>query len=126
MNNQLARNEIKNPIERLAIFVLAVLLVIILATLTIRQFQVADPYVKSVLSLTGNPLQGSAIFQMNCAGCHISVSDSQVGPNLHGVSDRKSELDLIRQVTSGQTPPMPQFQPSPQEMADLLKYLEQI
>jgi len=35
-------------------------------------------------------------------------------------------LDLIRQVTSGQTPPMPQFQPSPQEMADLLKYLEQM
>jgi mono/diheme cytochrome c family protein len=63
---------------------------------------------------------------MNCAGCHISVSDSQVGPNLHGVSERKSEFDLIRQVTSGQTPPMPQFQPSPQEMADLLKYLEQI
>ncbi|MEG3930345.1 MULTISPECIES: c-type cytochrome [unclassified Microcoleus] len=126
MNNQLARNEIKNPIERLAIFALAVLLAIILATLTIRQFQVADPYVKSVLSLTGNPFQGSAIFQMNCAGCHISVSDSQVGPNLHGVSDRKSEFDLIRQVTSGQTPPMPQFQPSPQEMADLLKYLEQI
>ena len=126
MNQQLARNEIKNPIERLAIFALAVLLAIILASMTIRQFQVADPYVKSVLSLTGNQFQGSAIFQMNCAGCHTSVSDSQVGPNLHGVSDRKSELDLIRQVTSGQTPPMPQFQPSPQEMADLLKYLEQI
>ena len=126
MNHQIARNETKNPIERLAIFAIAVLLAIILTTMTIRQFQVADPYVKSVLSLTGNQVQGSAIFQMNCAGCHISVADSQVGPNLHGVSERKSELDLIRQVTSGQTPPMPQFQPSPQEMADLLKYLEQI
>ncbi|MEG3839785.1 cytochrome c [Microcoleus sp. herbarium14] len=63
---------------------------------------------------------------MNCAGCHISAPESQVGPNLHRVSDRKSEFDLIRQVTSGRTPPMPQFQPSPQEMADLLKYLEQI
>ncbi|MEK0196099.1 cytochrome c, partial [Microcoleus anatoxicus PTRS1] len=41
-------------------------------------------------------------------------------------SERKSEFDLIRQVTSGQTPPMPQFQPSPQEMADLLIYLEQM
>ena len=97
-----------------------------LASMTIHQFQVADPYVKSVLSLTGDQFQGSAIFQMNCAGCHISTPESQVGPNLNRVSDRKSEFDLIRQVTSGRTPPMPQFQPSPQEMADLLKYLEQI
>jgi mono/diheme cytochrome c family protein len=126
LNHQLARNEIRNPIERLVIFAIAVLLAIMLASMTIRQFQVADPYVKSVLSLTGDQFQGSAIFQMNCAGCHISASDSQVGPNLHRVSDRKSEFDLIRQVTSGRTPPMPQFQPSPQEMADLLKYLEQI
>ncbi|MEG3897641.1 MULTISPECIES: cytochrome c [unclassified Microcoleus] len=126
MNHQLAGNEIRNPIERLAIFAIAVLLAIMLASMTIRQFQVADPYVKNVLSLTGNQFQGSAIFQMNCAGCHISVADTQVGPNLHRVSERKSEFDLIRQVTSGQTPPMPQFQPSPQEMADLLKYLEQI
>ncbi|MEG3858250.1 c-type cytochrome [Microcoleus sp. herbarium12] len=126
MNHQLARNELKNPIERLVIFAIAVLLAIMLASIAIRQFQVADPYVKSVLSLTGNQFQGSAIFQMNCAGCHTLVSDSQVGPNLHRVSQRKSEFDLIRQVTSGRTPPMPQFQPSPQEMADLLKYLEQI
>ena len=97
-----------------------------LANMTIRQFQVADPYVKSVLSLTGDQFQGSAIFQMNCAGCHISTPESQVGPNLYRVSDRKSEFELIRQVTSGRTPPMPQFQPSPQEMADLLKYLEQL
>ncbi|MEO9123484.1 MAG: cytochrome c [Microcoleus sp.] len=126
MNHQLATNEIKNPIERLAIVAIAVLLAIMLATMTIRQFQVTDPYVKSVLSLTGDKFQGSAIFQMNCAGCHISVGDTQVGPNLHRVSERKSEFDLIRQVTSGRTPPMPQFQPSPQEMADLLKYLQQI
>jgi mono/diheme cytochrome c family protein len=126
LNHQIATNEIKSPIERLVIFAIAVLLAIMLATMTIRQFQVADPYVKSVLSLTGDQFQGSAIFQMNCAGCHISVGDSQVGPNLHRVSERKSEFDLIRQVTSGRTPPMPQFQPSPQEMADLLKYLQQI
>ncbi|MCC3554818.1 cytochrome c [Microcoleus sp. PH2017_35_SFW_U_B] len=117
MNHQIATNEIKNPIERLLIFAIALLLAIMLATMTIRQFQVADPYVKSVLSLAGDQFQGSAIFQMNCAGCHISVGETQVGPNLHR---------LIRQVTSGRTPPMPQFQPSPQEMADLLKYLQQI
>jgi mono/diheme cytochrome c family protein len=126
LNHQIATNELKNPIERLLIFAIALLLAIVLATMTIRQFQVADPYVKSVLSLAGDQFQGSAIFQMNCAGCHISVGETQVGPNLHRVSERKSEFELIRQVTSGRTPPMPQFQPSPQEMADLLKYLQQI
>jgi mono/diheme cytochrome c family protein len=48
----------------------------------------------------------------------------RVGPSLESISQRKSGISLIHQVTSGQTPPMPQFQPNPQEMADLLKYLE--
>ncbi|RDH51814.1 cytochrome C, partial [Mastigocladus laminosus WC112] len=30
----------------------------------------------------------------------------------------------IHQVISGDTPPMPKFQPSAKEMADLLSYLE--
>jgi len=49
-----------------------------------------------------------------------------VGPNLHGVSERKSDAKLVQQVVSGETPPMPQFQPSPQDMADLLSYLKQL
>ncbi len=85
--------------------------------------QQVEPYVQDVLYLTGNPDQGKAIFQMNCAGCHGSLADGRVGPSLLSVSSRKSKVDLIRQVTSGKTPPMPQFQPSPQEMADLLSYL---
>ncbi|NER30629.1 MAG: cytochrome c, partial [Symploca sp. SIO1C4] len=39
---------------------------------------------------------------------------------------RKSKISLIHQVTDGKTPPMPKFQPSPQEMADLLSYLEEL
>ncbi|NEQ28240.1 MAG: cytochrome c, partial [Microcoleus sp. SIO2G3] len=64
------------------------------------------------------------IFQMNCASCHGIFADGMVGPNLHHIRDRKSSIRIINQVISGQTPPMPQFQPSPQEMADLLEYLE--
>jgi hypothetical protein len=33
---------------------------------------------------------------------------------------------LIQQVVSGNTPPMPQFQPEAKDMADLLEYLEQL
>ncbi|MCY7406042.1 MAG: cytochrome c, partial [Alkalinema sp. CAN_BIN05] len=42
------------------------------------------------------------------------------------VSHRKSQAALIEQVISGKTPPMPQFQPNPQEMADLLSYLQSL
>ncbi|MEM9135823.1 MAG: cytochrome c [Cyanobacteria bacterium P01_F01_bin.42] len=83
----------------------------------------ADPYVRDVLHLDGNVSNGQAIFQMNCAGCHGSAGVGNVGPNLHNVSNRKSQIAIIRQVTEGQTPPMPKFQASPEEMSDLLSYL---
>ncbi len=88
--------------------------------------QGSDPYVEDVLALEGDPLQGQAIFLMNCAGCHISQQGEQVGPSLQDVSQHKSRAGIIHQVISGETPPMPQFQPNSQEMADLLSYLEKI
>lgn len=105
---------------------LAVLLIVFLANIGVRQWQLKDPYVKNVLSLTGDPVRGHAIFQMNCSGCHGLQADGRVGPSLQGVSKRKSKIGLIHQVTSGDTPPMPQFKPNPQDMADLLSYLEQL
>lgn len=83
-----------------------------------------DPYVHEVLALEGDAVLGHAIFQINCSGCHGIMADGKVGPSLKSVSSRKSRTKLIEQVISGQTPPMPKFQPSPQEMADLLSYLE--
>lgn len=92
----------------------------------VSQLKGSDPYVQSVLNLQGDEIQGHAIFQMNCAGCHGIEANGRVGPSLQGVSERKSRRNLIYQVISGDTPPMPQFQPSPQEMADLLSYLEKL
>lgn len=88
--------------------------------------QTPDPYVQQVLVMIGNAQRGQSIFQINCAGCHGSEGTGRVGPSLLGVSDHKSQVRLIQQVVSGKTPPMPQFQPSPQEMADLLAYLESL
>ncbi len=85
-----------------------------------------DQYTQSVLSLSGDPVQGRSIFVMNCVACHGQWANGKVGPSLHHVSDRKSDARLIHQVVSGETPPMPQFQPSPQDMADLLSYLKQL
>jgi mono/diheme cytochrome c family protein len=124
LDNQFAT--VETFLQKMALFALAALLSVFLAFLGMYQFRTSDPYVKSVLSVKGDSIQGHAIFQMNCSGCHGLEADGRVGPSLLRISDRKSKLDLIDQVTSGKTPPMPQFQPSAQEMADLLTYLESL
>ncbi len=103
---------------------LAIVFAVVLTVFCVRMVQASDPYVKAVLSQTGNSVQGHAIFQINCAGCHGLEADGRVGPSLQGVSKHRSPYSLIHQVISGETPPMPKFQPSPREMADLLSYLE--
>ncbi len=105
---------------------LVILLAIVLMMFGIRQVHTPNPYIQEVLSRSGDAVQGHAIFQMNCAGCHGLMADGKVGPSLKGVSARKSRVRLIDQVISGKTPPMPQFQPSPQEMADVLSYLKSL
>lgn len=99
---------------------------IVLSILGMYGFRPVDPYMEKVFALSGNTKQGHAIFQMNCATCHGILGDGLVGPSLKEVSHRKSQADLIQQVISGNTPPMPQFQPNPQEMADLLSYLQSL
>ncbi|PLZ92918.1 cytochrome C [Fischerella muscicola CCMEE 5323] len=122
MDNQITQPKI--IIQRIALMALAILLALALGIFAVRMVRASDPYVKTVLSLTGDPVQGHAIFQINCAGCHGWEADGRVGPSLQGVSKRKSPYGLIHQVISGDTPPMPKFQPSAKEMADLLSYLE--
>lgn len=109
------------------LMVVGVITAIMLATwFFVWRAQAADPYVQSVLALEGDRDRGQEIFQMNCAVCHGIEASGEVGPSLLGVSARKSKSKLIQQVVSGSTPPMPQFQPEPKDMADLLGYLEQL
>jgi mono/diheme cytochrome c family protein len=124
LDNQLTKSE--SSLQRAVLIALAILSAVLLVVLGVYTLRVSDPYIKSVLTATGDPIQGHAIFQMNCSGCHGLAADGKVGPSLHGISERKSRVGLIEQVISGKTPPMPQFQPSAQEMADLLSYLESL
>lgn len=106
---------------------MALSLAITLTVLLLAGFyywQHSDPYVQAVLEREGDAVRGNAIFQMNCAGCHGTLANGKVGPSLRGVSNRRSQIGLIRQVISGKTPPMPTFQADPEEMADLLSYLK--
>jgi mono/diheme cytochrome c family protein len=113
-------------VPRLAIALVTVVAVLFVGVIGVAQARSPDPYAQSVLALVGDPIQGHAIFQVNCAGCHGLTADGSVGPSLKSVSLRKSKAQLITQVIGGKTPPMPKFQPQPQEMADLLSYLENL
>ncbi|MGF1494712.1 MAG: c-type cytochrome [Microcoleaceae cyanobacterium] len=126
MNEQLLDNETDVWLKRIVslMVVLGSCLTLWLVGSTV--LQAPDPYIESVLARSGDPARGHAIFLMNCAGCHAQRSDSQVGPSLEAVSQRRSRVSIIKQVIGGKTPPMPQFQPSSREMADLLSYIEKL
>lgn len=111
-------------LQKAAAVLFALILVVLMGVLLVRHIEATDPYIHQVLLLPGDASRGEAIFRMNCAVCHGIEANGEVGPSLRGVSDRKSRVSLIKQVTSGKTPPMPQFQPNPQDMADLLDYLQ--
>lgn len=117
---------VTNPLVRAAIVAIALLTAFILFFWGAHSLRTSDPYVQSVLQIAGNPARGKDIFTLNCATCHGLEAAGEVGPALQGISERRSRVALIEQVTSGQTPPMPQFQPNEQDMADLLSFLEKI
>ncbi|MBW4420509.1 MAG: cytochrome c [Myxacorys californica WJT36-NPBG1] len=124
MNEQFAK-PVVSP-QKLVAIALVVVIAIVLGVLSVYEIRKPDPYAREVLALQGDSTQGHAIFQINCSGCHGIMADGKVGPSLKGISTRKSRARLIDQVISGETPPMPKFQPSQKEMADLLSYLESL
>jgi mono/diheme cytochrome c family protein len=113
-------------LQRIIISSAILLSIAIVGALGIHWVTNSDPYVREVLTLKGDVENGQAIFQINCAGCHGIQANGDIGPSLIDIPKRKSKSGLIEQVISGKTPPMPKFQPSTQEMADLLGYLQQL
>ncbi len=127
MNNQILETKINKQEIKTAIItissILGVTLVVIFAFWFVPQ---QNPYVQEVLSFKGDSQRGEAIFNVNCAGCHGFQGVGNVGPRLTNISKHKSEVGIINQVITGKTPPMPKFQPSAEDMADLLSYLRQL
>ena len=106
-----------------ALVLVAAACVALLVLLVVLPAARSDPYTRTTLQLSGSQERGEQLFLINCAGCHGIAAQGLVGPSLHGVDSRKNNRQLIQQVVSGRTPPMPRFQPEPQAMADLLAYL---
>ncbi|MGB8699664.1 MAG: cytochrome c [Thermosynechococcaceae cyanobacterium] len=113
-------------LQRVVLIVLALSAIAILIAIGSYYWQRMDPYIQQVFVLQGDANRGHSIFQLNCAGCHGTLAEGKVGPSLRGVAHRRSQLSLVQQVISGKTPPMPKFQASPSEMADLLSYLKSL
>ncbi len=85
-----------------------------------------DPYVNAVLEIEGSKRNGAKLYRMNCAGCHGIQAQGLVGPSLNEVAALRTDSELIKQVVSGRTPPMPSFELEEETMADLLAYLHSL
>ena len=85
-----------------------------------------NKYIVEILELDGSAEEGDALFKMNCVGCHGITARGLVGPDLHSITKRLNDKEIIKQVTGGLTPPMPSFDIDPVNMSNLLKYLHRL
>ena len=83
-------------------------------------------YIIKTLELNGSAKEGDALFKMNCVGCHGITARGLLGPDLHSITQRLNDKEIIKQVTGGLTPPMPSFEIDPINMSNLLKYLHSL
>ena len=85
-----------------------------------------NKYIIETLELKGSVDEGDALFKINCVGCHGISARGLVGPDLHSITQRLNDKEIIKQVTGGLTPPMPSFEINPLNMSNLLKYLHSL
>ena len=85
-----------------------------------------NKYIIETLEINGSAEEGDALFKINCVGCHGITARGIVGPDLHSITQRMSDEEIIKQVTGGLTPPMPSFEIDPVDMSNLLKYLHSL
>ena len=85
-----------------------------------------NTYILQTLELSGSVTEGDNLFKMNCVGCHGITARGLVGPDLHSITKRLNDKEIIKQVIDGLTPPMPSFEIDPQNMSSLLKYLHNL
>ena len=85
-----------------------------------------NKYFIETQKLNGSAEEGDALFKINCVGCHGITARGLVGPDLHSITKRLNDKEIIKQVTGGLTPPMPSFEIDPGNMSNLLKYLHSL
>ncbi len=107
------------------IFIVFVVLLICFSIFFITHHK-NNKYIIETLELDGSIEEGDTLFKMNCVGCHGITARGLVGPDLHSITQRLNDKEIIKQVTGGLTPPMPSFEIDPGNMSNLLKYLHSL
>ena len=112
--------------EFLKIFFIVLLVLLICILIFFLNHHENNNYIIETLKLNGSAQEGDALFKMNCVGCHGITARGLVGPDLHSITQRLNDKEIIKQVTGGLTPPMPSFEIDPANMSNLLKYLHSL
>ena len=112
--------------EFLKIFFLVFAVLIICFFMFFLNHRENNKYIIKTLELNGSAEEGDALFKVNCVGCHGISARGLVGPDLHSITQRLNDKEIIKQVTGGLTPPMPSFEIDPENMSNLLKYLHSL
>ena len=107
------------------VFIVLLVAFIIFVLIYLKNHE-SNQYILKTLALEGSAKDGNALFKTNCVGCHGITARGLVGPDLHSITQRFNDMEIIKQVTGGLTPPMPSFEIDPQNMANLLKYLHSL
>ena len=107
------------------VFIVFVVLLICFSIFFVKH-QENNKYIIETLDLNGSAEKGDALFKINCVGCHGITARGLVGPDLHSITQRLNDKEIIKQVTEGLTPPMPSFEIDPVNMSNLLKYLHSL
>ena len=119
-----AEREFKREFLKIVFIVFGVLLICFLIIFV--KHQENNNYIIKTLELNGSVEKGDALFKINCVGCHGITARGLVGPDLHSITQRLNDKEIIKQVTGGLTPPMPSFEIDPENMSNLLKYLHSL
>ena len=112
--------------EFLKIFIIFLIALMICFSIFFVIHQENNKYIIETLELKGSAEEGHSLFKVNCVGCHGITARGLVGPDLHSITKRLNDKDIIKQVTGGLTPPMPSFEIDPANMSNLLKYLHSL
>ena len=112
--------------EFLKFFLIVFVVLLICFSIFFVNHNEKNKYIIETLELNGSAQEGDALFKINCVGCHGITARGLVGPDLHSITQRLNDKEIIKQITGGLTPPMPSFEIDPENMSNLLNYLHSL